>query len=79
MGQKLIDATRVARQAIAHMPHAWPPLLGFDHGPTVRRKSVEGFPYGIVYCVTATEIVILAYAHERRRPGYWESRLESEG
>jgi hypothetical protein len=43
----------------------------------VRRKGVSGFPYGVVYVVRAEEIVILAYAHDRRRPGYWEHRLSS--
>lgn len=76
IGQKFVDATRVARQAITHMPAAWPPVRGFEYGPTVRRKSVGGFPYGILYCLTATEIVILAYAHERWRPGYWEDRID---
>lgn len=45
---------------------------GWNREPIVRREGVSGFPYGVVYVVRAEEIVILAYAHDRRRPGYWE-------
>lgn len=37
------------------------------------------FPYRIVYYVTDTSIVILAYAHQRRQPDYWQHRLERRG
>ncbi|MBI3461482.1 MAG: type II toxin-antitoxin system RelE/ParE family toxin [Planctomycetes bacterium] len=32
------------------------------------------FPYRIIYEVRSDEIVILAIAHNRRRPGYWSRR-----
>jgi plasmid stabilization system protein ParE len=74
-GQELLDATREARRTIAAMPNAWPPVQGWNRQPTVRRKGVAGFPYAIVYYVTESEIVIVAYAHEKRRPGYWKARI----
>jgi plasmid stabilization system protein ParE len=40
-----------------------------------RRVPVIRFPYHVVYVETATDIRILAVAHDRRRPGYWTSRL----
>jgi len=33
------------------------------------------FPYSIYYVERADDIVILAYAHQRRRPNYWKKRL----
>ena len=39
-----------------------------------RRALVGRFPYGVVYRVKPTEIVIVAIAHLRRRPGYWKNR-----
>jgi plasmid stabilization system protein ParE len=74
-GRRLLDATRKARQFIADGPQSWAKVEGWDREPTLRRKGVPGFPYGIIYYVTATEIVIVAYAHERREPGYWMDRI----
>lgn len=42
-----------------------------------RRVLVRRFPYQIVYKVVADEIVIIAIAHLKRRPGYWKTRNEA--
>lgn len=39
-------------------------------------KASPASPYGVVYYATDSEIVIVAYAHEKRRPGYWKHRVE---
>jgi plasmid stabilization system protein ParE len=39
-----------------------------------RRASVHRFPYQVVYHLAAREIVIVAFAHLKRRPGYWKKR-----
>ena len=36
-----------------------------------RRVLVTGFPYQLVYIVKPTEVVVVAVAHLKRRPGYW--------
>ncbi|WP_256839357.1 hypothetical protein [Ornithinimicrobium faecis] len=38
-------------------------------------RSVHGFPYGLIHVSTDNEVFFLAYAQERRRPGYWRDRL----
>jgi len=35
---------------------------------------VSGFPYQIVYRPTGEDIRILAFAHLKRRPGFWRHR-----
>ena len=50
------------------------PLLGAVFRSTRRRHILRRFPYSIIYQVTAEELRILAVAHHRRRPGYWEQR-----
>lgn len=42
----------------------------------LRRVSVQRFPYHIVYLETTDAIRVLAFAHDRRRPGYWLARSE---
>ncbi len=39
-----------------------------------RRALVARFPYQVVYRIRPTEIVIVAVAHLKRRPGYWKNR-----
>lgn len=39
-----------------------------------RRVLVSRFPYQVVYRLRPDEIVIVAVAHLKRRPGYWKSR-----
>lgn len=43
--------------------------------PQLYSRSVDGFPYDLIYVATDDEVFILAYAQERRRPGYWLDRL----
>ena len=43
-----------------------------DHG--TRKFVLQRFPFNIFYLIGASEIVIVAVAHQKRRPGYWSSR-----
>lgn len=43
-----------------------------EHG--TRRITLDRFPYAIFYRVGAEETVIVAVAHQKRRPGYWSRR-----
>jgi toxin ParE1/3/4 len=50
------------------------PLAGSPDRVGVRRHYLHRFPFTIVYEVTAVSILVLAVAHQRRRPGYWTQR-----
>ncbi len=50
------------------------PDAGSPAGAKRRRVLVARFPYSIVYQHDAGEIVVVAVAHQRRRPGYWRRR-----
>ena len=52
------------------------PEIGTPVGddPLTRRVLVHRFPYQVVYRLTASEILIVAVAHLKRRPGYWKDR-----
>ena len=50
----------------------WEP---WEREPTVYTYGVPGYPFRIVYYIRDGEPVIVAYAHEKRRPGYWEHRV----
>ncbi len=40
-----------------------------------RRRLLSRFPYVVVYVLHREEVWIVAVAHCKRRPGYWEERL----
>ena len=43
-----------------------------------RRVLLRRFPYSIVFYDFEDELVIIAFAHTSRRPGYWRSRNPGE-
>jgi len=49
--------------------------IGKSVGGGVRRRTLSDWPYGIFYRIRGDELIIIAIAHHRRRPGYWRSRL----
>jgi plasmid stabilization system protein ParE len=56
---------------IIEAPNRWPKYL---HG--TRRYVLLKFPYSVIYRASETQITIYAFAHAKRRPGYWKERLE---
>ena len=38
----------------------------------VRRLPVHNFPYHVVFITLSDRVAVLAIAHDRRRPGYWQ-------
>jgi hypothetical protein len=51
-------------------PKAWNPFT-----QNTRRCQLRRFPYGIVYQIFETEILVVAISHLHREPGYWQERL----
>lgn len=50
------------------------PRIGTAAGRAFRRVLLRRFPYSIIYALRSEEIVIVAIAHQRKRPGYWRRR-----
>jgi hypothetical protein len=42
-----------------------------------RRLILKRFPYDVVVTERGDELVVVAFAHQSRRPGYWRARLGS--
>jgi plasmid stabilization system protein ParE len=70
LGGEFFDAVIHATSLIQAQPEIGTPSAD---GRT-RRVLVQRFPYQVVYRFTADEIVIVAIAHLKRRPGYWRKR-----
>lgn len=59
-----------AVERVSSYPDAWHPL---EEG--LRRCRLNRFPYGLIYAVENSDILVLAVAHLHRKPGYWRDRL----
>jgi plasmid stabilization system protein ParE len=71
LGAELLDDVDEAILRLAANPSAGH-LLSTDRH--TRRILLVRFPYQLVFRVRTTEIVVVAVAHLKRRPGYWKSR-----
>jgi plasmid stabilization system protein ParE len=71
LGRELFDAVADALEVIENHPEIGESASA--DGRT-RRVLVPRFPYQVVYRLRPEEIVIVAVAHLKRRPGYWKTR-----
>ena len=51
------------------------PQLGQSVGTGLRRAVLHRFPFSLIYSIEVDAILIVAVAHQRRRPDYWRSRV----
>lgn len=75
LGLDLVEEVERPLDAITERPATWPLWPGVGDEVGVRRFLLARFPFAIAYIVEADEIVVLALAHLRRRPGSWLGRL----
>jgi toxin ParE1/3/4 len=69
LGTVFIDEIHRIIQSINMFPEAAPIIRG-----RIRKKSLLKFPYSLIYSLRHNEIRILAVAHQKRRPFYWQGR-----
>jgi toxin ParE1/3/4 len=77
LGTRFLSAVDASVQQITLYPQAGGPVPGVPTSLAVRRVSVPGFPYHVIYLELDDVIWILAFAHDRRKPLYWLSRADS--
>lgn len=51
------------------------PMGGAPSPHGTRSMLIKGFPFSIVYRAKDAEVLVVAVAPHRRRPGYWSSRI----
>jgi toxin ParE1/3/4 len=73
LGAEFLAAVDAALSRIARFPASGSPVP-YAADLQARRVPVKGFPYHVIYLETLDAIRVLAFAHTRRRPGYWLSR-----
>lgn len=55
---------------IANSPMTWPVYLYGTH-----RLMLKRFPFSLIYRIRVHQIQVVAFAHHKRKPGYWQDRI----
>lgn len=71
VGLRLVAEVRKGVTFITEHPYASPEV-----GGGIRKKVLNHFPYKLFYAVEHDLIMIIAVAHQKRRPRFWRERLE---
>lgn len=72
----LAEVARISA-LVAAAPLSFPVDTASPKGHEVRRAKIGRFPWNLLYVARAATVFVIAVAHTRRRPGYWERRLEA--
>ena len=71
LGARFIDEIERCAGLILERPE-----IGALFGRKVRRFVSPGdFPYSVIYAQRGETIFVVAFAHAKRRPGYWRKRI----
>ena len=70
LGASLIAEFEHSLSLALERPLAW----RLAHQSGIRCIGLSRFPYSIYYKAANNNLLITAFAHHRRRPGYWKNR-----
>ena len=71
----MLKGIRGTLMQVRHLPESGAPCRGVRF--PARRLIVPGWPFWVIFVVHADEVLVLAFAHMKRRPGYWTRRPNS--
>ena len=72
LGHRFKEEVKKAALRIAEYPQAW----SIERGE-VRKCLLHKFPYKLMYSVEEGHILVIAVAHQHRKPDYWIGRDET--
>ncbi|MBM3746127.1 MAG: type II toxin-antitoxin system RelE/ParE family toxin [Acidobacteria bacterium] len=70
LGRRFFAEVRWAEQLIARFPESGEEIL-----PGIRKRMLRKFRCSLIYALEKEGVLILAVAHQSRRPGYWVGRI----
>ena len=70
LGDRLIADFSTVIERLCQYPESGPRL-----SKRLRIARLSGFPYNIIYRIESDHILVVAVAHQSRRPGYWKGRI----
>ena len=76
LGLAFLAAVSRTIDSIAHWPRTGTSIEDVRADLDARRMGVRRFPYYLAYVVRHDHVLVVAVAHERRRPQFWLSRVD---
>jgi plasmid stabilization system protein ParE len=70
LADRFLDEVYKTLELLEHFPNLGGRVLGVNDTAT-RQLPIDTFPYQVVFKRFPNRISVLAIAHERKRPGYW--------
>ncbi|MBK9990909.1 MAG: type II toxin-antitoxin system RelE/ParE family toxin [Verrucomicrobia bacterium] len=71
LGEGFRESVKEQVQKIVAHPNAWMLLRA-----GIRKCRGSRFPYDVIYQKNGDSILVLALAHRKRRPLYWQDRIQ---
>jgi plasmid stabilization system protein ParE len=71
VAQRFTEEVSRTLELIERFPSTGAPVPGVPDRE-VRRLPVHNFPYHVVFISLSARIAVLAIAHDKRKPGYWQ-------
>ncbi|MEM6486625.1 MAG: type II toxin-antitoxin system RelE/ParE family toxin [Pseudomonadota bacterium] len=75
LGAGLLDEFERVAELLSEDSPPLVPIPGRAGKIGAKRILLHRFPFSVVVLVEKDEVVILAVAHQSRRPGYWVERI----
>lgn len=72
LGYEFANEVAATIDRILRFPEAWRRI-----SKRARRCRTKRFPYNVIYQIRDDRVLIVAIAHNRRRPFYWRDRIKS--
>jgi plasmid stabilization system protein ParE len=73
LGRRFKEEVKKAALRIAKHPKAW----SIERGE-VRKCLLHRFPYKLLYSVEEDHILVIAVAHQHRKPDYWVDKGQGD-
>ena len=70
LGVRFLEEVEAALDRLRTHPEIGAPAASF------RKLVLKKFPFSLIYALEENELVVVAVAHHRQRPGYWKGRLK---
>jgi hypothetical protein len=75
LGSEFLNAVDAAIDLIEEDILPLLPLPGNAGEKGAKRLILKRFPYDIVVIERSSEVIVVAFAHHSRKPGYWSERF----
>jgi len=76
LGFAFLAAVDRTIDSISRWPRTGTSIEGVRADLHARRMGVRRFPYYVAYVVLDDHVLVVAVAHERRRPRFWLGRVD---